>query len=850
MNHLALLHCFFVLTRSVLTDNKCASVSKMSSGRVDYYVTGMFPVYNTSPSRFNANGLQYIEIVRYVLMKANEQSSYRIGYVFYDTCGEEQLDITAGIFTDMLLDDFYVIQNEKNRVNKTHTKKKILKEKNTCRCQEDANEKHHIGIIGPASSAASQRASVLLADEHLVMISYAATSPVLSSKTDYPDFLRTIPSDTFQVQVIMDLILHFNWTYVSVISTDNVYGRAGQNHFRELAKAKGICLGAEVLFEMPYDEDELTKAVEILRQDEKAEVIVLFALSRPSLLLFKQAEKLGMHNKTWILSEAVTGAGTLLNKIEPSVLSGAIGITPYAGQYTEFEDYFWNLSYHDSMHNPFLKTFFNKRGINVSNSNGVTLNDYKSYFKLNKIGYTRNAITAFIVGLEKFVREKCGQNCSDFPHIGDRTEFNENYMKVVEFKGLMNETVKFDLNGDISTVTYFITNVQETDKGLTLNTIGKWKTDSGLVFTTNNIAWPKNGKAVSHCSALCSPGLYPLYHNDKPCCWDCVPCSKGLVKTGYGQGNCTRCPQNNMPYKERVCIKLKEAKPMLISTFLVVAFTLIGVLPYSFVLFTLVKHKHTLIVRTGNAKLSFIQVSLQSLLVLSFIIAVLDVNVHTCSLRIYIMGFLTVLIITIILIRTEVLLRIFNSNLRIDKTHVRITTTLQIAIAFATTSLFIFLQSFLYQFEPIKSKQIINMAEQTVVTVCHYNLHMVWTMLYLVLLSVMCGIQAFRARNLPDMYNEALLIMYAVFVSSLNFIIMALLSIYSRDEQNPIAFFLIIFFNNLAVLGILYGYKTWMIWLHRMKRTASIHAQNITSTFNGTMEFVQNSYHNFEESTI
>ena len=64
-----------------------------------------------------------------------------------------------------------------------------------------------------------------------MLISYISTSLSLSDKRYYPTFMRTIPSDTYQVQVIIDLILKFNWTYISIIASDNSYGRSEQMNY-------------------------------------------------------------------------------------------------------------------------------------------------------------------------------------------------------------------------------------------------------------------------------------------------------------------------------------------------------------------------------------------------------------------------------------------------------------------------------------------------------------------------------------------------------------------------------------------------------------------------------------------
>ena len=54
-------------------------------------------------------------------------------------------------------------------------------------------------------------------------ISGSATSAELSSLT-YKHLYRTVPSDEFLTKVIVDLVTHFNWSYVAVVVLYDSYG--------------------------------------------------------------------------------------------------------------------------------------------------------------------------------------------------------------------------------------------------------------------------------------------------------------------------------------------------------------------------------------------------------------------------------------------------------------------------------------------------------------------------------------------------------------------------------------------------------------------------------------------------
>ena len=51
-------------------------------------------------------------------------------------------------------------------------------------------------------------------------VGYSATSRDLSNKNFFKYFLRVVPSDKLQAQVLIDLMLAHNWTYITVVYTE------------------------------------------------------------------------------------------------------------------------------------------------------------------------------------------------------------------------------------------------------------------------------------------------------------------------------------------------------------------------------------------------------------------------------------------------------------------------------------------------------------------------------------------------------------------------------------------------------------------------------------------------------
>jgi len=60
----------------------------------------------------------------------------------------------------------------------------------------------------------------LLSLFNIPQIGYSATSKDLSDKSLYRYFMRVVPSDRLQARALVDIVLHFNWTFISTVSTE------------------------------------------------------------------------------------------------------------------------------------------------------------------------------------------------------------------------------------------------------------------------------------------------------------------------------------------------------------------------------------------------------------------------------------------------------------------------------------------------------------------------------------------------------------------------------------------------------------------------------------------------------
>lgn len=79
-------------------------------------------------------------------------------------------------------------------------------------------------------------------------VGYSSTSRDLSNKNFFKYFLRVVPSDKLQAQVMIDLMLAHNWTYITVAYTEGEFpaDQAGALDFSAINKTHPRLLLAQI----------------------------------------------------------------------------------------------------------------------------------------------------------------------------------------------------------------------------------------------------------------------------------------------------------------------------------------------------------------------------------------------------------------------------------------------------------------------------------------------------------------------------------------------------------------------------------------------------------------------------
>ena len=222
----------------------------------------------------------------------------------------------------------------------------------------NGTERYFSGVVGAALSSVSIPVASLLRLFKLPQISPSSTAESLSNKEEFEFFYRTVPPDSGQVEVMHNIVKLFNWTYVSVIYTADVYGKGGfkglQRVFEE-DNSSNICIANSISLSPTADTSDYEAAVDKLMKDyrKNATVVILFAQQQTAIGVTQAWQKRNSvapeYRITWIVSD---GAATDLHWA-----TGMLGVYPTSRTSTEFNTWIKQIGESDTAGSPWVSEY-------------------------------------------------------------------------------------------------------------------------------------------------------------------------------------------------------------------------------------------------------------------------------------------------------------------------------------------------------------------------------------------------------------------------------------------------------------------------------------------------------------
>ena len=798
-----------------------ASYTKVVSKKKEYEIIGLFPVGITDV--IDSEVLLWSQAFVYYVEKYNQLYANLFYYRLYDLPTRENYPELTNISLDIISENSYEDSN-----NAT-----------SCTCASKNYPLYQtVGAVGAASSANTEYISKVVRYENLMLISYTSTSEVLSNKNEFPNVYRTIPPDSFQVKAMQSLLSIFNWTYVSLIYEETSYGYSGF----DAIKKSGLCLSVES--SVLSDFSNLNKTFTQLQNDPKANVIILYGSFNLARVVLEWAQKENFKNKIWIISDA-SGRKPWFIEFKKQFPANLFHIIPTAGLDKEFESFILSHNYSTTHSWPWLRKYFHTKGIKEP-SNPTKLKEFKSEFDFSQIGFVRNAVSAYVESVIQFLYKNCPfadfnlEICS-FP-IGSYIHEFLAILKNITFTGLLGEDVKFDGNGDVKSSTfdiYTVENNQDSYPGYMK--FASWS--SKQLENISEVLMEKYSGFESKCSSTCPPGFENNTHSDKFCCWFCVKCSRYQFKSTAGNHKCENCQQGTLPSQDHTkCIPISRTflKENNYGGKIIIAFSTIGIVLVLFLLSVLIAKRKTPVVRASNFKLSILQLLAHLAIFILANLFIREDTITKCQVRTYGITFFYIIIITTTLTKISHLVTIFSLNYRLTKWEIIQQQTTELLIIVVCMVIAIVIAVIVHETNPLRI-EIINTTDFKVYDICLTENTYVAHIVYVLILQILCGIQSFRGRNIPEKYNEAKYVSFAMFISTV-LLIVAIIATNNVDSYNDSLLLqaCLLMGSNLIMMLSLYGYKILIIICRPEENTVEVFRKNRFGSFSSMQNFKLN----------
>ena len=431
-----------------------------------------------------------------------------------------------------------------------------------------------LAVVGAHHSRVNAPVASFFRLFEIPQVSYGATSPTLSDRDRYTFFLRTVPPDTLQSRVVVDLMLTLNWTVVSAIYSNEVYGNSLIAEFRSLASAAGICLDIDLPINEDFGPDDYGELAQTI-YDSQAKVILFSSLEVYVAPLLRAVNAITpVRRFVWIATDAWAESGVIQEEFG-DMLVGTLGTVPFTPISKEFDNYYKQVTPSSNKRNPFFEDycidFLSAIGETCTSEKAIP--DVGGYSQATFAPFVVEAVYSAAVGIDNFLKENCDQpvewlrsnrSCKGQKKPLDGSVLLE-YISNVNFTTPSGSRVEFDMFGNPTVSRYRVLNYQKNPGGENqLVTIGSWMNNEVTYDNSLDMQFSltESGDIVASWESQCVVCTEGEMSVPVPlsCCHRCSPCLKNTFSSSSTE--CLECDEymwgNNPINGSDGCVPLEE----------------------------------------------------------------------------------------------------------------------------------------------------------------------------------------------------------------------------------------------------------------------------------------------------
>ncbi|XP_028438653.1 taste receptor type 1 member 1-like [Perca flavescens] len=755
----------------------------------DYLLGGLFnvhydsdPVYHDRPEAIDCSSKPLVnssyrrfQLMRFAVEEINNSTNLlpnvSLGYDIFDHCSDTQN--FPGIF-NLLSEDNDLIQPGG---------------------EPHKNRSKVIAVVGASTSTQSLTVAPLFMKNLIPMVSYAAASSVLSKILNFPSFLRTVHSNQVNIEVIVNILQHYNWRWVAFLYIDEDYGKDGQELFIKRIKDTEICLAYTKGLNQYTNYSQMFKQIEA----QRIGVIIVFVHEWTAEPLLMSAIQLNVTNKVWIAVNTWS-----LNKKLPKEkgiknIGTVIGFSESEVTIPGFSDFIYSSRSLIHCENAEQLVFCNQ----VCNCSSLSVEDVIAAdpsFNFN----VYSAVYAIAHALHNALQcgsGRCNRNITVYPHMVLAELKKSNFT-------ILNQSIWFDENGDANYGSYSIVFWNQSGDAEVIGFHDLHPPFHSFI-NDSKVKWYTEGEVPTlPCTPECRRGYAKKDNGIHKCCFDCEICPNGTyVNSTEDPYKCINCKETewSAPASTSCNLRVVEYIPFTDSGAILImvgASALVGLTLATSVLFAI--NYNTPVVRSAGGPMCFLILGCLSLCSLSIFFYFGKPTIAFCILRFLPFLLFYTVCLACFLVRSFQIVCIFKMAAKFPKLHSWWMKYhgqwLVIIVAFVIQALFLLIG---YTYFPPKPCDDISSYPDKIILVCDINLKSSSGSVVLLLsLCSLCFIFSYMGKDLPKNYNEAKAITFCLLLLILTWIMFATVYIRYRGKY-------IQTLNALAVLFSLYSFLLW-----------------------------------------
>ncbi|XP_053216954.1 vomeronasal type-2 receptor 26-like [Podarcis raffonei] len=624
-------------------------------------------------------------------------------------------------------------------------------------------------------------------------------------------FYQMAATEALQYEGILSLLLHFRWTWIGIIATDNDNGERFVQTISPMFTKSGVCFAFleripsfSFISEIP---GMLTQGATINEKifSSKANVVVAsgesYSMTTFRLLsYFSENDDMTkkVKSKVWIITAQVEFASFVFQRYwDAGIFNGAISFEIHFRNPPGFHQYVVHRNPSSTDGDSFIRDFWQQAfecvlpDITSDKVEGnICTREEKleslpgSLFEMSMTGHSysiHSAVYAMAHALHAMSTLRFRHRRMPYKERGKNLNQQiwqlHHFLRSISFNNTAGDVVFINQNGEAASSLDIVNWIIFANQSLHRVRVGRIDpqapSDQSLLLDEDAITWHSwfnQIQPLSVCTESCLPGSSKkVEEGQPPCCYNCIPCPEGKIANQEDMNDCDKCPDKDYPSKNRdACLPkdisfLSYEEPLGIS---LACCSLSLSLITALVLGTFMKHHDTPIVIANNRNLTYTLLISLLLCVLCALLFIGRPEKVTCLLRQTAFGIIFSTAVSCVLAKTFTVVLAFMATKPESRMRKWVGKGLGHSILLSCSIVQVGICTvWLATSPPYPDVDMHSMTEEIILECNEGSVTMFYCVLiYMSCLATVSFAVAFLARKLPDSFNEAKFITFSMLV--------------------------------------------------------------------------------------